>query len=162
MTKQERDTQAAFKWIVGILRAHDIPFMVSGGLAARAYGATRELADIDIVMPDSRFGEIVPEVKNYITFGPANHVSEDFDVFLLTLNYKGQDIDLSGSETERQYHKEAKKWVDVEVDLTEVTEKEIYGLRVPVTYKEELIAYKRRLGNEWDLEDIRQIEEVSQ
>ncbi len=35
------------KWIIGIFTKHKIPFVVSGGLAARAYGSVRKLRDFD-------------------------------------------------------------------------------------------------------------------
>lgn len=50
-----RDTKAALAWITGILKSSQVPFQISGGLAANVYGATRELADIDIDLPDEKF-----------------------------------------------------------------------------------------------------------
>ncbi|HLC94380.1 MAG TPA: hypothetical protein VJH96_02335 [Patescibacteria group bacterium] len=43
-----RDTKKAFRWIVGILQTYKIPFQITGGFAARFYGANRPLYDIDI------------------------------------------------------------------------------------------------------------------
>ena len=61
-----KNTQAAFHWIVNILKTHNIPFHVAGGLAAKSYGAQRELADIDLDIPEDRFEDIIPEVQKYI------------------------------------------------------------------------------------------------
>lgn len=33
--KQEKNTEAAFKWIVVLLKKHSIPFQISGGFASR-------------------------------------------------------------------------------------------------------------------------------
>ena len=53
-----KDTEGALKWIVKILRDHNIPFQISGGFAARIYGSKRELADIDIDVATDRLDEL--------------------------------------------------------------------------------------------------------
>ena len=65
-----RHTETALKWIVGILHDLEAPFEIDGGMAAAAYGAKRELADIDINVSEESFYKIVPRVKEYIHFGP--------------------------------------------------------------------------------------------
>lgn len=39
------------QWIVGLLRDKEIPFQICGGLAAKGYGAERELYDINLFVP---------------------------------------------------------------------------------------------------------------
>jgi len=65
-----KNTENAFKWIVGILKKNNIPFQISGGLAARLYGSSRPLFDIDIDILDSSINKLAPLVQDYITYGP--------------------------------------------------------------------------------------------
>lgn len=83
-----KNPKKAFRWIINILKKHQVPFQITGGLAAQAYGSKRPLNDIDIDIPEDRFNEIVPNVKDYITYGPAHFIDERWDLFLLTLNYQ--------------------------------------------------------------------------
>ena len=80
---ENRDTEAAFKWIVGLLQKYSIPFQISGGFAAKLYGSNRELADIDIGIPDSRFEDIYEEIKPYLIYGPEHYLDDEWDLKLM-------------------------------------------------------------------------------
>jgi len=68
-----KKTREALHWIVGILRKHKVPFQISGGFAAKLYGATRPLNDIDIDIPDKCLVDVVSDVKKYIIYGPDHY-----------------------------------------------------------------------------------------
>ncbi|MDP3696632.1 MAG: hypothetical protein Q8R55_01210, partial [Candidatus Taylorbacteria bacterium] len=90
-----RHTEVALKWIVDILRDLKIPFEIDGGLAAEAYGSKRELADIDINVLQEDFYKIVPQVKEYLKFGPGWYKDEHWRLYMITIKYAGQNIDIS-------------------------------------------------------------------
>ncbi len=150
-------TKEAFNWIIGILRKHNIRFQISGGLAARLYGATRPIADIDIEMSDDGFDKILSDVKKYVVFGPERYIDETFNVQLLTLNYKDQEIDLSGENGEKIFDKKLGKWADNDVNFSTAVNMKAFGLDVPVISKEALIKYKSLIQRDVDWSDIKEI-----
>ena len=86
----------ALRWIVLLLQKDRVPFQIAGGLAAHLYGAKRPVNDIDIDVPDSAFDQLLPEVREYIVFGPDRYKDSTWDVHLMTLDYHGREIDLTG------------------------------------------------------------------
>lgn len=61
-----RGTKASLKWITTTLKELNIPFQIAGGLAAIAYGATRDFWDIDIDVPENSFELITENVSDFI------------------------------------------------------------------------------------------------
>lgn len=150
-----KNTKAAFLWIVGILRKNKIPYQITGGFAAKIYGSKRPLADIDIDIPENSFDKILPEVKNYITFGPKQYRAQGFDVLLMTLKYKGQLIDLSGARKCVIFNKTKNRWEKTPANLNKFRVKKVFAKKVKVILKNELVAYKSKLQRRVDKTDIR-------
>jgi hypothetical protein len=152
-----RRTKDAFDLIIGILEKHKIPYRISGGFAARIYGSKRKLADIDIEIPDRKFNKILPEIKPYIKIGPKRFKDNLMDTYGLSMQYKEQIIDLSGTETEILFDVRKNKWVKSKIDLSKVIKKKIYGKIVNVIRRGDLIAYKKMIRREVDIKDIKAI-----
>src|SRR5438128_1635451 len=91
-------SERALRWISEILQTHDIPYQVCGGLAARVYGSTRALNDIDLYMPIVRFEEIRTDVEMAITWGPAHEASTHWDLTYVKMRYAEQKIEIGDSE----------------------------------------------------------------
>src|SRR5262245_7462066 len=123
-----RDTKAALVWITNILRKHNIPFQITGGLAARVYGGTRNIEDIDIDIRENTFDLFKNEVAEFIIFGPENFKSEKWNLLLMTLNYQGQDIDLGGAYQTQIFNASTKKWEALHEDLSKAKIKDVLGL----------------------------------
>jgi len=152
-----RETRKAFLWILAILRKYKIPFQVSGGLAARIYGSQRELADIDIDIPEKAFQKILRDVSKYLIFGPRRYKDRNWDLRLVILRYRSQEIDLCGAEESKIFNKKMKKWVSNRVDFSKNVRKKMFGAIVPVISKRELLSAKIKLARRVDLEDVKQI-----
>ena len=151
-----KDTKAALQWIVDILECHKITYRISGGFAAQIYGVRRELADIDIEIADADILKIVADVKPHIVFGPAPYKDNNWDLRVMTLNFKGQEIDIAGANA-KIFNKNMNRWEPVDTNLKRATIKEVFGRKVPVEPLDSLIDYKLKLGREVDLTDVEQL-----
>lgn len=149
-----KNPENSFKWIVGVLNKHNIPFVITGGLAAKSYGSPRPLNDIDIDIHDKDFDLILQDIKPYISFGPTLYRDERWNLLLTTLNHEGQDIDISGGDTLKICDARNGEWKPNHTDFHNVEKKEIFGLKVPVISREDLIAYKSMLRGEHQRVDI--------
>ena len=149
-----RDSSKTFHWLVSILKKHDVPFVVTGGLAAKAYGSPRDLNDIDIDIHSHDFEKIIEAVTPYITFGPARAIDEKWDLPILILNHEGQDIDISGGDDIKIYDDGKKEWMPFVTDFSAIERREIFGLCVPVIAPEQLADYKALLNGNHQRIDI--------
>lgn len=148
-----RNTEEALKWIVSILKVHEVPFQIVGGFAARLFGSERELADIDIDIPDADLDTIASIVNDYIVSGPEPYVDENWNLTLMTLKYEGQLIDISGEA--QIFNKNTREWEQLKTNFDDSDRMEIYGITVPVIKKAALVAYKSKLLRDVDREDIK-------
>lgn len=153
MKKKPRQTKKAFLWIVSILSIHHIPFQITGGLAAKVYSSKRKLADIDIDIPQKKFREILSETRDYIVFGPGKFKDKNWDLFLMTLNYKGQMIDICSANV-KIFNKLTKRWILLRTNFGESEKRKIFGIVVPVIPKVSLIKYKNKLQRQVDKIDV--------
>ncbi len=76
----------------------------------------------------------------------------------MTLKYKGQEIDLCGRDNMKIFDYHKKKWIKLRRNFLQRTMKYLYGFKVPVESKNELLAYKKKLWRKVDRIDIGQIE----
>lgn len=153
-----KNSEVAFRWIIEILKRHEVLFVVLGGLAARAYGSKRELNDIDLVIHRADFEKILPEIQPHSTYGPEMSCDEEAEGYSIELRYAEQDIDIGAEEECRIFNKVSGKWELLETDFNNVEMKEIFGILVPVMKKEAIIAEKLKFNRPEDHEDIQQMQ----
>jgi hypothetical protein len=153
-----KDTKTAFKWIINLLQKKNIPFQIAMGLAARLYGSSRDLADIDIFVPDNKLELILPDVKNYIKTPLRHYQGRLWDIKIVALEYKGQWIELLGATNIKVFDKKNKQWSHVPTDFSKSETKEIFGMKVPVMTKKQLLDIKGKLLRRVDELDIKEIQ----
>lgn len=147
----------ALKWIAAILRKNNVPFQITGGLAAHIYGSKRPINDIDIDIPEKYFDTIIRDINQYIIYGPAHYQDERWDLQLITLNYHGQEIDIGGSSQTKIKDIRTGRWKATPSDLSLAVEKEIMGITVPVIEPYDLLEYKKMLKGDHQKQDLKAI-----
>lgn len=144
----------ALRWIVSVLRKHDVPFQISGGLAANVYGSKRPVNDVDLDVPEDKMEFLLPDIQQYITFGPAQYKDDKWDLKTIALNYNGQEIDIGGAFEAKVFDEKSNKWNPCLAKLETAQTHTIYGIQVPVIDPIDLIEYKKLLSGEHQKEDI--------
>jgi hypothetical protein len=155
----EKNTQNALKWIVEILDKNNIPYKIGGGFAAHIYGSPRKINDVDISLSGKYFPSIISEVSDYIIAGPKHYLNEKWDCDTLSINYLGQDIDITDVDTLQMSDLEKNKWIQVkEIRLYDGIKTNINGINVSIMDPRDLIAYKKELDGEHQLIDIEAVQ----
>lgn len=141
---QEKTTRA-LKWMVEILNRLNINYQIVGGFAAKMYGSPRPVNDIDFDVHDEDLIRIVPEISQYIKFGPALFKNEKWDCLLITLEYQGQEIDISGADTTKISNLEMTKWIEYPKHDFNTMKFVVEGTSINVMNPVELMEYKSEL-----------------
>ncbi len=150
--------RSALAWIVGKIEAHGLPYQIVGGLAAIAHGGTRPLHDIDLYVPlDHRASAFLQEIRPHITWGPEAVVDGPWDITYLKLVYEEQKIEIGDASEPKIRNASNGEWVTKIIDFDSSTTKTVLGCEVQVMPVEQLIAYKRILGRDVDVQDIRDL-----
>jgi len=156
----DNKTMEGLRWIVEILDKNKASYKIGGGFAAKIYGSPREINDIDISISGKYFSTIIPDVSSYITAGPKHYSNEKWDCDTLSLNYLGQDIDLTDVDTLKMSNLAKTEWMKVkEKRLFDGIITNINGIAVSIMDPRDLISYKKELGGEHQLIDIKAIQE---
>ena len=144
----------ALRWIVDLLRRLGVPFQAVGGLAARAYGATRPLVDLDFYIPTERLADVATAAAPYVVRPPAHSRDESWDLSFMKVEYAGCKIELGGAESARYFDRRAECWRAAGIDFARSIDLMISGVRTPTMPREQLIEYKQRLDRDVDRQDV--------
>ena len=119
------------------------------------YGSQRPLNDIDIDMREQHLRTILPEILPYIT-DPLARYNHDgkWDGEFITLNYRGQVIDLGGIDTLRISNKDRTAWIPYQATYFDTLDMMVEGVQVKVLHPRKLVEYKKELDGNHQLVDI--------
>ncbi len=155
----EQRTIDALEWMIGIFNKYKIEYQIAGGFAAKLYGSPRPLNDIDFDISEKNFSTILPDISGYITFGPSRLNDGKWDCELITLNYRGQEIDLCGVDSILMSNKERTKWIPYPNQSLNSLDIKAEGFTLKVIHPRDLATYKKELDGEHQMVDIQAIEE---
>ena len=151
---KNRKTPMAFGWIINLLRKHKIQFQIAGGLAARAYGARRELADIDIDIDTKDFKRLNKLLVGHIVYGHTRYRDHNWNAILMTARYENQLIDLVDKQSVKIFDHDTKRWIPYHSHFSTSVRKKIFDLIVPVENRNDLVWNKRALQRRVDRKDL--------
>ena len=156
----EEKTLQALYWIVKILDKHKVPYRIGGGFAAHVYGSPRPIKDIDISFPGEYFPIIMHDVSKYIEHDLKHYSDEKWDCDGLTINYHGQEIDITDIDTLRMSNKEKTEWLRTKDKFRnfDPIPTDVGGIKVSLIDPRDLVAYKKHLDGEHQLMDIKAVE----
>lgn len=152
----EERKKESLKTVVNVLKEHKIPFQVSGGLAAIAYGSKRPLYDIDIDVGKADIPKVQEIFREYIIEDFHRYQDKYMEVWEIELEIDGVEVDISQAEEAYFKDKEGNS-TRFDSDLSKAKVMEIEGVEVHVMDKEELIVCKKIMGRDVDLQDLEQI-----
>jgi hypothetical protein len=135
---------------------NDIRYQLTGGMAARLYGSSRALNDIDIEVNERDIERVQIALAEYVTKGLYRLIDDSFDIWMMTLNIDGTPVDISqaapillrgvvGSWQRFDAHIENSKIINVR------------GIPISVVELDGLLSYKTVLGRSVDLEDTKKL-----
>jgi hypothetical protein len=155
----------ALHWIISLLDRYAIAYQICGGLAAKAYGATRPLVDIDIYAALEKSPNrlaFLQEIQPYLIREWSPWRSASWEIIFLALNYQGMHIEIAESSANpRFYNRRDGRWEDQSIHFAASTHMQLYNVEVALMPKDELLAYKAMLERDVDHLDIEQINAFS-
>jgi hypothetical protein len=156
----EEKTLKGLHWIINILNKNNIPYRIGGGFAAHVYGAKRQINDIDITFPGEYFPIIIPDISKYIKHDFKHYLDEKWDCYGLTIDYYGQEIDMTDIDTLRMSNKKETEWFQTKDNYRRFPTilMNIEGIDVSFINPRDLIAYKKHLNGDHQIVDIEAVQ----
>jgi len=156
-------TLKGLHWIVDILNKNNIPYRIGGGFAAHVYGSERQVNDIDISLSGKYFPLIMSDISEYIEYDLKHYLNEKWDCDTLSLDYHGQEIDMTDIDTLFMSNKEQTEWFKSKDNHRKFPSVlTIFdGFEISLVDPRDLVAYKKELvddGHLYQADDVKAIE----
>ncbi len=157
MELADRKVAQALRWICEVFSRAEAQYQAVGGLAARAYGATRRLVDLDFYVEGEDLPRILSCVGDSYVWGPEHFRDENWDLTFAKLKRNGVPIEIAVAEGARYFSPGLGEWLAQDVEFEDSERRVVLGVEVRVMPKRQLIAYKRALNRRVDRTDLEEI-----
>ncbi|EGQ7650503.1 DUF2007 domain-containing protein [Vibrio alginolyticus] len=147
----------ALKWLKGLLESENIEYQIVGGLAATIHGGNREIADIDLYIENSDANKVLSLVSQYVSKPLTRYSEYGWDLEYFQLIYRDQKIEIGLAHHTKIQSSLDGSWHQLEIDFSSSVTKTYQGIELQVIPVHRLVEYKRILGREVDLIDVRQL-----
>jgi len=145
-------------WLSDLFRDKGVRYAAAGGLAARSWGATRPLVDLDFFVHAEDLDRLAADLAPYIV-QPLTALKDDhWDLRFMRLEYTGIPLELSVAEHARYRESATGEWHDMCPTFDECPERGVLGVEVRIMDREDLLEYKRRVDRAVDRADVAAIE----
>lgn len=155
---EERRAGEALALVVGVLDRHEVSYQVGGGLAARAWGATRPLVDLDLWVPFEAAGAALAELEPRAVVPEGRTQQAQWDVALIVHEVAGCRVELMDAASHPRYRASEGEWHELPVRLDEGVVLPVLGHPALVMPRERLAEVKRRMDREVDRLDLAALE----
>lgn len=148
----------ALAWLCDLLRERGVRFAAVGGLAARAWGASRPLVDLDFLVAGEDLDRVEPDLAPFVVRPLSPHRDDRREFSCLRLEYGGVPIELAIAEGARYREASTGEWHLEEIALARCPRRQVLGMPLPVLAREDLLRLKRRLDRAIDRADVAALE----
>lgn len=148
----------ALAWLCDLLRERGVRFAAVGGLAARAWGASRPLVDLDFLVAGEDLDRVAPDLSPFVVRPLAPHRDDRREFACVRLEYGGVPIELAVAEGARYREAATGEWHFEEIALARCPRRQVLGMPLPVLAREDLLRLKRRLDRAIDRADVAALE----
>jgi hypothetical protein len=148
----------AMAWLADLFCDQEVRYAAAGGLAARSWGATRPLVDLDFYVHGEDLDRIATDLAPYVV-RPLTKLQDDhWDLSFMRLEYADIPLELSVAEGAKYREAATGGCHDACPSFEACPERELLGVKLRIMDRDDLIEYKRRVDRAVDRADVAAIE----
>jgi hypothetical protein len=145
-------------WLSDLFRDGGVRYAAAGGLAARSWGGTRPLVDLDFYVRAEDLDRLEVDLAPYVVRPLTALKDEHWDLVFMRLEYSSVPLELCVAEGALYRDASTGEWHDACPTLDDCPEREVLGVKLRVMNREDLVRYKQRVSRAVDRADVAAIE----
>lgn len=155
---EERRAGEALAVVLDVLDRHGVAHQIGGGLAARAWGATRPLVDLDLWVPFPAAAAALEELQPRAVVPEGRSPQSQWDASLIVHELVGCRVELLDATSSPRYRTADGGWEALDIRFDASVELPVLGRRASIMPRAQLAEVKRRMDREVDRLDLAALE----